>query len=471
MKIPKPKIDSRGARRMNWREAQRLFKRRAFAVKAAPRALALIFGALVIWSGSALISGAFHGLSTLFAAKAPSSTTRTAKPAALQSPPSLATDTITKQDLQVPLEKAHLASQSDSELDLTLKGEPVRVDTNLDPSLQSYLLEQLGNSISRTTGIVVLEPATGRVLAMVGFDKQRAGKNPCLESRFPAASVFKIVTAAAAIDTCGLKLNSTLTFNGRKYTLYKSQLKSRTNRYTNRVTFRQSFAQSINPVFGKIGSLRLGPDILGKYANAFRFNHGIDFDLPVPPSELVLTDNRYQWAEVACGFNRETTLSPLHAALIASAIVNHGLMPVPRLVDKVVDHRGDSLYKNHESLLGRCLSPGTARKIYKLMQGTVRSGTCRKPFRGYRRDRILSRLRIGGKSGTIDNRAHNARIDWFVGFAQEKGSGEAIAMGILVCHGEYLGTRAGEYARMAITHYFRNYFSALRASAKPETRG
>lgn len=456
---------------MHWRHAQRLFRRRAFAERAAPRVLALMLAVFVVWGGVRLAPTVLHGFSVRFSTPGPGDS-RAGKAIAPGSKSDPRPSSITMQELQVPLERAHLASHSDSELDLTLKGEPVRVDTSLDVSLQNYLLQHFSHSIARTTGIVVLDPNSGRVLAMAGFDKQHAGKNPCVESRFPAASVFKIVTAAAAIDTCGMKLNSTLTFNGRKYTLYKSQLRNRTNRYTNRVTFRQSFAQSINPVFGKIGSQRLGPEVLGKYANAFRFNHDFDFCLPVSPSDLVLTDNKYQWAEVACGFNRETTLSPLHAALIASAIVNQGLMPAPSLVERVVDQRsGASLYTGHKASIGRCIAPGTAIKIYKLMEGTIRSGTCRKPFRGYRRDHILSKLYIGGKSGTIDNRAHNARIDWFVGFAQEKDGGSAIALGILVCHGHYIGTRASQYARMVITHYFRNYFSALRASAKGESQG
>jgi beta-lactamase class D len=57
--------------------------------------------------------------------------------------------------------------------------------------------------------------------------------------------------------------------------------------------------------------------------------------------------------------------------------------------------------------------------------------------------KILSKLNIGGKSGSIDNKAHDARYDWFVGFAEEKDGHE----------------RASHYARMAMKQYFRNYFA------------
>ncbi len=103
-----------------------------------------------------------------------------------------------------------------------------------------------------------MDPKTGKVLSMVGFDKTDPSNNPCVDSRFPAASIFKIVTASAVVEKCGFQPGSKLSYNGRKHTLYKSQLKDRRNRYTNRITFRDSFAQSVNPVFGKIGAHYLG---------------------------------------------------------------------------------------------------------------------------------------------------------------------------------------------------------------------
>jgi membrane carboxypeptidase/penicillin-binding protein len=52
------------------------------------------------------------------------------------------------------------------------------------------------------------------------------------------------------------------------------------------------------------------------------------------------------------------------------------------------------------------------------MRTTIDKGTCRKAFRGYQRDRVLSKLAIGGKTGSINNKTNDIRFDWFVGFAQ-----------------------------------------------------
>ncbi|MDL1961273.1 MAG: PbpA, partial [Deltaproteobacteria bacterium] len=283
--------------------------------------------------------------------------------------------------------------------------------------------------------------------------------NPCVDNRFPAASIFKIVTAAAAIERCNFNPGSTLKYNGRKHTLYKSQLKDRTNRYTNRITFRDSFAQSVNPVFGKIGALYLGKTVLENYAEAFGFNQNIDFEIPVAPSSIYLSDEPYQWAEVASGFNHKTTLSPIHGALITSAILNQGRLIEPTIVNQITNETGQVIYHSHLITLNQAITPKASNVVNNLMKATIKSGTCRKTFRNYRKDQILSKLNIGGKSGSIDNKAHDARYDWFVGFAEEKDGPKKFVISVIVAHEKYIGTRANQYARMAMKQYFRNYFA------------
>jgi cell division protein FtsI/penicillin-binding protein 2 len=303
-----------------------------------------------------------------------------------------------------------------------------------------------------------MDATTGKILSMVGYDKTDPRNNPCTDNRFPAASVFKIITAAAALEACGFDPSSTFTYNGRKYTLYKYQLKDRENRYTRKITLRDSFAQSINPVFGKIGSRDLGKPTLEKYAEAFGFNRHIDSEFPISPSSVSISDEPYELAEIACGFNRETTLSPLHGVLMAAAILNDGKMIAPAIVEKVADENGRILYQSHLTELNQVISPDASQDILELMQATVQSGTSKKAFRGYRKDRILSKLIIGGKTGSIFNKPRDARIDWFVGFAKEKQGTEKLAISVVVAHEKYIGIRASRYARMAIQHYFKNYY-------------
>lgn len=373
---------------------------------------------------------------------------------------------IEKPDVHILLGKTCLTGQKAQPIAVDFDGHAYQVTTSLDPGLQQHLLKRMDRVNSRYIGIVAMEPDTGRILAMAGFNKVDPDLNPCLAAEYPAASLFKIVTTAAAVEEKGYTAGSRFKFNGYKHTLYKRQLTDKTNRYTNSISLRDSFAQSVNPVFGKIGALVLSRHTLEAYADAFAFNRKVDFELPWPTSRLDVKDESYHRAEIASGFNRQTTISPLHGAVIVSAVVNGGIPVEPTLVDRIADDAGHPVYRTEPRFLPAAVSKKTAKVLNQLMAATVASGTARKPFRGYRRSKVLSRLKLGGKTGSIFNRAHDARFDWFVGFATEKKGSGKLVVSVMVAHEEYIGTRAGQYARMAIEHYFKDYFAKKKKAGK-----
>ncbi len=345
----------------------------------------------------------------------------------------------------------------ESGFDLLSGGRRFHVETTIDVPLQKFILNRMDTSTAAYMGIVAMDPYTGKVLSMVGFDKKDPLNNPCTDSRFPAASVFKMVTAAAAIETCGLDSESEMTYRGRKHTLYKSQLKKQPD--VHKITLRDSFAQSINPVFGKMGIHDLGKVLLEKYARAFGFNRNISFEIPLAPSTMAVSDETYHWAEIASGFNRETMISPLHGALMASVALNRGRLIEPVIIDQIINGKGQILYRGHLTSLNQAISPQASSVITDLMEATIESGTCKKMFRGYQSDDILSKLSIGGKTGTINSRTReNYRYDWFVGFASEKDGSERIVISAVIAHEKYIGKRAAQYARMVIRRYFSDYF-------------
>jgi len=371
---------------------------------------------------------------------------------------------ITKKDVHILLSHFKEEDLLAKQIDLPFKDQQIHLETSLDSDLQSHLIKSMDRKNSRFIGIVVMEGETGRVQALAGFNKTDPDSNPCLLNAFPAASIFKIVTAAAAVDQCGYTADTKLHFNGYKHTLYKNQLKERTNHYTNTLSFKDSFAQSVNPVFGKLGALYLNRTVLQTYATAFGFNQPINFELPVAPSHIRIEDDDYQRAEVASGFNNDTTLSPVHAAMMASAVLNKGRMVAPTIVDRITDDQGRLLYEAQPSWPGRAMSSRASNVLTRLMETTVRSGTGRKAFRNYTHNGVLSKLDIGGKTGSIDNRAHDARFDWFVGFANEKKGPGRLVVAVLVAHEEYIGIRAAQYAKMAMMQYFKSQFAQRTTS-------
>lgn len=369
-------------------------------------------------------------------------------------------------DVQMLLSNLNPDQLLSEQFRLPISNHYLKVETSLDQNLQKYLLRKMDRRNSSLIGITVMDAGTGRILALAGFNKSHPDDNPCLNSTIPAASIFKIVTAAAAVDHCGYKADTRMHFNGYKHTLYKNQLKERINRYTNTVSFKNSFAQSINPVFGKLGVLKLGKSVLEEYAIAFGFNQPIAFELPLGASHLHIEPTVYNWAEIASGFNRDTTLSPIHGTMMVSAILNKGRMVSPSIVDSILDQEGKLLYEKQPGPPRRAMTSHAAEVLVDLMETTVRSGTARKSFRDRRRHKILSKLQIGGKTGSIYNRSHDARYDWFVGFANEKSGPQQLAVAVLVAHEEYIGTRATAYARMAMDYYFKELYAQRKAENK-----
>ncbi len=344
------------------------------------------------------------------------------------------------------------------------------VETTLDMELQRSLLDALNPKAARSIAVVAVEPVTGRVLAMAGHERDGQSENPCLDSRFPAASVFKIVTAAAAIEEAHLNTDTELTFNGGRYTLYRSQIKEQATAHSTRIRLEDAFANSVNPIFGKLGALQLGSDTLTRWADAFGFNRSMAFEAPVAPSHFEVSSDSYRLAEIASGFNRQTTLSPLHAALIAAAAVNSGHLYEPCAVQRIVGPEGRVRYQGQPRLIGQPMTAKTASEIASMMQASVAHGTCRKPFRDQARHPVLRQLTIGGKSGSIDNQDHSARIDWFVGFATEREGSAEIAVAAVVAHEKFIGTRAGYYARHVITDHFSRLFADRKSQSVPMGR-
>ena len=377
----------------------------------------------------------------------------TSKAAATASP----NEDLRQNDKQVArqlLQEIPFLNLKEASFQVTRRDTTLHLDTSIDPSLQDYMLGKLDRKNSRHIGLVALDPAGGEILMMAGYDKINPDSNTCLDNTYPAASIFKIVTAAAAVEQDNLDSNSKLMFNGNQHTLYKTQLKNRKNRYTNHTTFQEAFAKSINPVFGKLGSLSLEKDQLSACAEAFGFNSEIDFELPLPASRFSITDTPYHRAEIASGFNRQTTLSAIHAALLPAVILNQGKLVEPTIVHRITDGSGQLLYENRPGPTRQVITPKASRVIYDLMEATVRYGTARKAFKGFQKDPVLSKCNLGGKTGSIYNKKHDLRYDWFVGFADLKNGDKKMAIAVVVAHEEYIGIRAAAYARMAIKKYY-----------------
>ena len=101
-------------------------------------------------------------------------------------------------------------------------------------------------------------------------------------------------------------------------------------------------------------------------------------------------------------------MTPLHMAMITSAIANEGVMLKPRLVNKITDKEKKTVYEAEDEVLSKVTSKDTAEKIREMMIGVVNEGTGKKAY--------LDSTQIAGKTGTADKSDGNLDA-WFVGFA------------------------------------------------------
>jgi peptidoglycan glycosyltransferase len=433
---------------LTWRDYQRRLSkkaRRRYYLKRLPW--------LGLWSGAGalMLVILFYSVSWL-SAHFEDKTWRPPKAVPRESPK------LTKKDLAPILDHLDAGLLTDSQvLRVEYNEVPLTIETSISPELQRYASNLLDRSLTHAAAVVVLKPETGQVLAMA----QTKGGNPkeslCVKAVFPAASLFKIVAAAAAIEARGLSPQTELTFRGSKYTLYRSQLKEQDRgRYTRKTTLKDAFSDSINPVFGKLGIYELGREIMQDYAHRFLFDRSIPFDLTVDVSHFDVPMDDFALAEIASGFNKRTLISPLHAALITATVANKGKVMEPWLVKTVRDGTGHILYQAEPTILATPIKGGTASDLQDLMSGTVTGGTVRRAFRPLQRKKMFSAFDFGAKSGTINDSTDQYKFDWLTAYALPGNGNGGIIVTVLAVHGEKLGIRAKDMVRCIVDEYFRS---------------
>jgi peptidoglycan glycosyltransferase len=375
--------------------------------------------------------------------------------------PGISRQPLTKDVLAQALGDSNAFFKLPSEMDIPVSDDGTEklravVQYAFDPKLQQEM-ESLFRSYSPDYGaFVAMDATTGRVLAMVSYSRDpRMQDNLALRATFPAASIFKVVTAAAAIEERKLSPNSMIQFNGANHTLYRSNvLKTTVTRWSRHVSLKTAFAQSVNTVFGRIGAFTVGPERLRHYADRFGFNRRIASDLPIQQGSAPISADSWDLAQTASGFTRENTMSPLQGALIAAAVANDGIMMEPYVVQSVHDQEGTPIYAAEPHVAGVAVDPGTAAGIRALMAETITRGTSRKSFRGFFKGPFRD-LDVGGKTGSLTGTDPQGKYDWFVGYAE--GGNHRIAVSALTVHRKFWKVKSSYLARRAFEGYFRNH--------------
>lgn len=327
----------------------------------------------------------------------------------------------------------------------------------LDSIVQQSAWEALGN---KKGAVVVMEPKTGAILAMVskpGFDPNRINSdwsqistdanspliNRATQGLYPPGSTFKIITAGAGLSSG--KVKASTRFNGPSVLpVDGSTVRNFADEEGGRMSLSNAFAYSTNTIFAQVG-LKLGADILVNTARKFGFDQSLKFELPSKistlPKPVEMDQVLLAWTAVGQG---KTLVTPLQMAVVASTIANGGNVPKPYIVKVVRDYRGKIVSKTKPQVARRALDKKTADIVKDMMIKVVRRGTGK---------RIWSpNYDIAGKTGTAETGSDQPSHAWFVAFAPADKPKVAIA--VIVEDGGLGGKTAAPIAKEILSSLF-----------------
>lgn len=322
----------------------------------------------------------------------------------------------------------------------------------VDPILQASVEELFRTLRPPYSAFVALEPRTGKVLALVDYSRDPSANGGIWrKATYPAASVFKIITAACALEKGALHTDSFVTFRGNQYRMGPAKI-NKPSKWDRQTQFDEALGKSNNVVFGRIASQLVGTPTLRKYSEAFGFNQPLPFDFPVEISRANIPEGTYELARCGAGFG-EVTLNPLHGALIAACIANQGIMMRPYLIETIRDAEGEVLYGAQPAAWMNPITSKTAGDLSRMMRRTVEDGTASKIFQRYGQE-LLKKMVVSGKTGSLSGENPPGLYDWFVGFAPA--DVPQIAFSAMAINYQRYKLRGAFVAQEALKTYFRD---------------
>ena len=318
----------------------------------------------------------------------------------------------------------------------------------IDPQLQEYVEGVVSKAKAQHVAIVVTQPGTGRVLAIAG--KSPFIRDVAFHNGFPAASLFKVVTATAAVEQQGITPDQLIRFRGGTYTLERGNYKANPALDRRYMSIGEAMGRSCNPVFGRIALELLSPPILRNYARNFGFNADLQSDIPIAKSPAVIPFDDYEFSRTGAGFG-DVRLSPVHAASMVGGIVNDGKMLRPIFIDKLVSPTGSVLYRSKTTVISSMMTPRTARSVLDMMEYTTTIGTSRREFTPNNRP-VLPHVRIAAKTGTLSGDDPKGLNNWFIAAAPRDNAKVAIA--VVVVNPRGAQGKASHLGKLVLTSFF-----------------
>jgi len=321
------------------------------------------------------------------------------------------------------------------------------VVTTLNAKAQKAAYDALGD---KKGSAVAIDPRTGAILALVSkpsydpssfagnsskdaeawqsLQKENNDDEPmlnrALRQTYPPGSTFKVVTAAAALESGKYDIDDK-TDTPDPYRLPQSttDLGNQGNSPCEDASLRVSMQWSCNTVFAKISD-ELGNEEMIKQAEKFGFNEEVF--VPVRAVESVYPeDNRPQNAMAGIGqaSNRAT---PLQMAMVTAAIANDGKLMEPYMVDQLVAPNLNVIEEHKPREMSQAVSPENAQKLQQMMETVVEKGTGTTAR--------INGVTVGGKTGTAQHGVDNSEnpYAWFISYAKAEDGSSPVAVAVVI---------------------------------------
>jgi penicillin-binding protein A len=309
--------------------------------------------------------------------------------------------------------------------------------TNLDPEAQRVAqaeLEEAGFG-----GVVAIEPSTGRVRVMasnppydpnrVPYDLSELNQDPTspllnrvTQGQYPPGSTFKVVTAAAGLDSGAITPETTIDAPG-ELEVQGQPLQNDFSEDFGPIPLDTALTNSVNTWFAQLGE-QVGEQTLFEYMDRFGFNSTPAIDLPddqvyqsgiYEGGKLLGPADPIDIARVAIGQER-LLVTPLQMAEVAAAVANRGKLMKPQIWSRVVDPDGRVTKRMEPSEYSQPIDAETAAELTTAMEGVVNEGTGT--------NAAIPGVPVAGKTGTAETPGSAAcgggseeNQAWFIGFA------------------------------------------------------
>jgi cell division protein FtsI/penicillin-binding protein 2 len=295
---------------------------------------------------------------------------------------------------------------------------PLQVEYTLDPGLTKQVFDTLDRLQARLANVVLLDAATGRVMVYASSDPEEFPPT----RPYPAASLIKVVTAAAALHYARPVAEGPCRYAGNPHWLPPQRVDPPSK---GRLTdLGGALAFSNNQCFAQLAVHALGTTKMVDAVRRFGF-----LQEPAPGHSAGVVDagsDRYDLGKLGCGLSG-CWITPMHAARMAMTLAN-GRQLEPYWIARVTDGGGRVLQLPPRRPPKQVLTPELASELRTMMIETTVTGTARRGFTGEGGAPVLGPVQVSGKTGTLSGKNPDGLYEWFAGVAPADDPKIAIAV-------------------------------------------